>query len=68
MSRAAIEGKGKKLKKAIKDKKVTEGTNPTEGPIVEVSMPEPASVVSDCGGWGGVSNAKTNTRGGRRGR
>lgn len=64
MSRAAIERKGKKLKKAIKDKRAT-------GPaldMVEVVMPEPNPQVSDCKGWGGVSNAKTNNRGGRRGR
>jgi hypothetical protein len=30
--------------------------------------PEPRSTPSDCGGWGGVSNQKTNSRGGRRGR
>jgi len=40
------------------------GPRPTEGP--KPSMKKPP--VADCRGWGGVSNAKTNNRGGRRGR
>jgi hypothetical protein len=44
---------------------------PTLGPS-ETFAPdrtsEPKSTPSDCGGWGGVTNQKTNSRGGRRGR
>jgi hypothetical protein len=42
---------------------------PTVGPIESPNpRPEPKSTPIDCGGWGGVSNQKTNSRGGRRGR
>ena len=43
----------------------------TLGPIESMApdrKPEPRPTPSDCGGWGGVSNQKTNSRGGRRGR
>ena len=46
--------------------------NPTKKPTGGTQSPDPRpstpSKPSDCGGWGGVSNQKTNSRGGRRGR
>ena len=62
-----------KRKEAMKDMLGTKKpTKPTTGIPMEsmASDPirEPKPRTSDCGGWGGVSNQKTNSRGGRRGR
>ena len=58
-----------KRKEAMKDMLGTKKPS-TLGPIESLPDPRPErkSTPSDCGGWGGVSNQKTNSRGGRRGR
>ena len=48
--------------------KPTKKPTNTDGPQSPDPRPEPKPTTSDCGGWGGVTNQKTNSRGGRRGR